>query len=236
MNLEDILKDSNYKLSQFTSEEIEQLEQSITTKETKKGIVPYTVCLVRQKAIKLTPEEVIRQLYLRVLSDRFHYPLSRIQVEYGVNFGREVKRADIVIMDKDRPNTVYMVVEVKKPKLKDGKNQLRSYCNATGAPIAIWTNGEQISYQQRKDPNYFEDIPGLPNANQTLADILQIKFTFQDLIDNDKLEKENKSLKTLIEEMEDEVLANAGVDVFEKLFKLIFTKLYDEWYSGQGNR
>jgi type I restriction enzyme M protein len=113
---------------------------------------------------------------------------------------------------------------------------LRSYCNATGAPIAIWTNGDQISYYQRKDPNYFEDIPGLPNASQTLADILQIKFTLEDLIANDKLVKENKSLKTLIEEMEDEVLANAGVDVFEELFKLIFTKLYDEWYSGQGNR
>lgn len=153
-----------------------------------------------------------------------------------MNFGREVKRADIVVMDKDRPNTVYMIVELKKPKLKDGKDQLRSYCNATGAPIAVWTNGDQISYYQRKDPNYFEDIPGLPNVNQTLADILQIKFTLEDLIANDKLVKENKSLKTLIEEMEDEVLANAGVDVFEELFKLIFTKLYDEWYSGQGNR
>ncbi|RCJ21542.1 DNA methylase [Nostoc sp. ATCC 43529] len=31
-------------------------------------------------------------------------------------------------------------------------------------------------------------------------------------------------------------MTNAGVDVFEELFKLIFTKLYDEWYSGQGNR
>jgi type I restriction enzyme M protein len=236
MKLSDILKDSDYKLSQFTLAEIEQLEQSITLKPTKNGNVPYTICLVRQKAIKLTPEEVIRQLYLKVLSDRLHYPLSRIQVEYGVNFGREVKRADIVVMDKDRPNTVYMIVELKKPKLKDGKDQLRSYCNATGAPIAVWTNGDQISYYQRKDPNYFEDIPGLPNANQTLADILQIKFTLEDLIKNDKLVKENKSLKTLIEEMEDEVLANAGVDVFEELFKLIFTKLYDEWYSGQGNR
>ncbi|MEH2294373.1 N-6 DNA methylase [Nostoc sp.] len=231
-----MLKDSNYKLSQFTIAEIEQLEQTITLKATKNGEVPYTVCLVRQKTIKLTPEESIRQLYLRVLSDRLHYPLGRIQVEYGVNFGREVKRADIVVMDKDRPNTVYMLVELKKPKLKDGKDQLRSYCNATGAPIAVWTNGDQISYYQRKDPNYFEDIPGLPNANQTLADILQIKFTLEDLIKNDKLVKENKSLKTLIEEMEDEVLANAGVDVFEELFKLIFTKLYDEWYSGQGNR
>ena len=33
--------------------------------------------------------------------------------------------------------------------------------------------------------------------------------------------------------MEDEVLANAGVDVFEELFKLVFTKLYDEMQSGQ---
>ncbi len=31
--------------------------------------------------------------------------------------------------------------------------------------------------------------------------------------------------------MEDEVLANAGVDVFEEVFKLIFTKLYDEYLS-----
>ncbi|WP_016949653.1 N-6 DNA methylase [Anabaena sp. PCC 7108] len=236
MKLADILKDSNYKLSQFTTEEIAQLEQSIILKSTKSGEAPYTVCLVRKKEIKLTPEEAIRQLYLRVLTERLYYPLNRIQVEYGVNFGREVKRADIVVMDKDRLNTVYMLVEVKKPKLKDGKEQLRSYCHATGAPIAIWTNGDQISYYQRKDPNYFEEISGLPNASQTLADILQIKFTLEDLIANDKLLKQNKSLKTIVEEMEDEVLANAGVDVFEELFKLIFTKLYDEWYSGQGNR
>ena len=33
--------------------------------------------------------------------------------------------------------------------------------------------------------------------------------------------------------MEDEVLASAGVDVFEELFKLIFTKLYDEMEGGR---
>jgi type I restriction enzyme M protein len=38
-------------------------------------------------------------------------------------------------------------------------------------------------------------------------------------------------LKDIILEMEDEVLANAGVDVFEEVFKLIFTKLYDEFGS-----
>jgi Type I restriction enzyme R protein N terminus (HSDR_N) len=101
MNLADILKDSNYKLSQFTNAEIEQLERTITLKATKGGDVPYTVCLVRQKAIKRTPEEAIRQLYLQVLTDRLHYSIDRLQVEYGLNFGQELKRADIAVMDKD---------------------------------------------------------------------------------------------------------------------------------------
>ncbi len=33
--------------------------------------------------------------------------------------------------------------------------------------------------------------------------------------------------------MEDEVLANSGVDIFEEVFKLIFTKIYDEMESGR---
>ena len=236
MNLADILRDSNYKLSQFNQSEIDWLESSIFIKQTKKGDTPYIKCLVRNKDIQIKPEEAIRQLYLKVLCDRYQYPVNRLAVEYPVHFGREVKKADIVILDKDRVDTAYIIVEVKKPKLKDGKNQLRSYCNATGAPMSVWTNGEQISYYQRKDPNYFNDISDIPNVHHTLADILNEKFTLDDLVSHDKLKEQRKSLKTLIEEMEDEVLANAGVDVFEEVFKLIFTKLYDEWYSGQGNR
>lgn len=117
---------------------------------------------------------------------------------------------------------------MKKPKLTDGKEQLKSYCNATGAPIGVWTNGNQISYYNRKDPNYFEDITDIPSATQKLADIVNEQFTYEDLKRADKLQKEKKSLKDLILEIEDEVLANAGVDVFEEVFKLIFAKLYDE--------
>ncbi|HEY9800261.1 MAG TPA: N-6 DNA methylase [Leptolyngbyaceae cyanobacterium] len=235
MNLAAIFKDSNYKLSQFTTQEIDNLENSLIIKQTKTGDVPYVRCLVRNKEIKLTPEEAVRQLYLQVLMQRYLYPINTITVEYVVTFGREKKKADIAIADKDRPNFPYIIVELKKPKLKDGKEQLRSYCNATGAPIGIWTNGDQISFYQRKNPNYFEDITDIPNANQTLADILNVRFTLEDLIKKDKLVNEKKSLKALIEEMEDEVLANAGVDVFEEVFKLIFTKLYDEWLSVRGN-
>ena len=57
----------------------------------------YLTCLVRKKEIKLTPEEVVRQLYLLVLMEDYGYPSSRIELEYEVTFGREKKRVDVVV-------------------------------------------------------------------------------------------------------------------------------------------
>ena len=233
MNLATILKDSSYRLKQFGGEKIKALEESISLREMRGKTVPYVKCLVRKKDIKLTPEEAIRQLYISVLHDDYGYPTNRMALEFPVSFGRQKKRADIVIFDKDHLTAAYIIVELKKPRLKDGKEQLKSYCHATGAPIGVWTNGDSISYYYRKDPNYFEDIPSLPQASQRLSDVLEERWTIQDLIEKDKLVNERKSLKDLILEMEDEVLANAGVDVFEELFKLIFTKLFDEMKSGR---
>ncbi|MDP4283654.1 MAG: N-6 DNA methylase [Bacteroidota bacterium] len=233
MVLSEILKDSNYKLTQFNEEQIRQLEDGIILKEKNGKKTPYITCIIREKEIKLTPEEAIRQLYALVLRDQLGYPAERMEFEYAVSFGREKKRADIVIFDKQKTTSPYIMVELKKPKLKDGKEQLKSYCNATGAPIGIWSNGDSISFYHRKDPNYFEDLSEIPRADQKLSDILKERWTIDDLIKKDKLVTERKSLKDLILEMEDEVLANAGVDVFEELFKLIFTKLYDEMQSGR---
>jgi len=116
MKLNHILKDSNYKLTQFKQPLIDDLESQIIERESK-GKVSYKVtCLIRGKEINLTPEEVIRQLYLRILMQEYYYPASRIQLEYSVSFGVEKKRADIAIMDKDRPETPYIIVELKKPK------------------------------------------------------------------------------------------------------------------------
>ncbi|MCL2414153.1 MAG: N-6 DNA methylase [Bacteroidales bacterium] len=229
MVLSTILKDSDYRLTQFQQKRVEALENTVTEKAEKF----YVNCLVRKKDVRLTPEEAIRQLYIMTLRDDFGYPLSRMELEYAVSFGREKKRADIVIFDKDQTTTPYIIVELKKPKLKDGKEQLKSYCSATGAPIGIWSNGESISYYHRKDPNFFEDLSEIPKANEKLSDILKERWTINDLIKKDKLVTERKSLKDLILEMEDEVLANSGMDVFEELFKLIFTKLFDEMRSGQ---
>ena len=229
--IQTILKDSNYHLDLFDAAEIQALRSEILISTVRGKKAPFIQCPIRRKPVQLKPEELIRQLYTAQLLKRYHYPQERIRFEYPVNFGREKKRADIVILDKDRPDTPYIIVEVKKPKLEDGKGQLRSYCHATGAPIAVWTNGQKISHYHRKDPNYFEDLTDIPNVNQALKDILSERFTLKQLILKDKLVNERKSLKDVILELEDEVLANAGVDVFEEVFKLIFTKLYDELES-----
>ena len=229
-----IVADSNYKIEQFNQIEIDSVESLITTKTDKKGKeVYYVKCQIRDKDIKLTDEELVRQLYINKLINEYNYPKEKMELEYSVSFGREKKRADIVIFDKIATTSPYIIVELKKPKLKDGKEQLKSYCNATGAPIGVWTNGGQISFYHRKDPNFFEDLPNIPTFDERLSDILRERWDIYDLILKDKLITEKKSLKDLILEMEDEVLANAGVDVFEEVFKLIFTKLYDEMESGR---
>lgn len=227
--LDAVMNGTNYRLTQFSQSSVDALENRIFMKKGK----PFVKCLVRDKDIQVKPEEAVRQLYIEKLMTEYGYPKERMELERQIHFGRETKRADIVIFSKANSTAEEIIVEVKKPKLKDGKEQLKSYCNATGAIIGIWTNGDQISYYHRKDPNYFEDIPNIPKESQKLKDILTERWTIDDLVAKDKLVSEKKSLKGLIEEMEDEVLANAGVDVFEEVFKLIFTKLYDEMESGR---
>lgn len=228
MTLHEVLKNTGYDLSLFSEEARQFVENGIFVKPVRGKDKPFITCLKRNKEIALKPEETVRQLYLYKLIHEYGYPASRIEVEFPIHFGREVKRADIAIMDKDRPLVPYIIVELKKPRLRDGKEQLKSYCNATGAPIGVWTNGEQISYYNRKDPNYFEPITNIPSASEKLTDIINEKFTYDDLKQIDRISCQKQSLRALIQEMEDEVLASAGVDSFEEIFKLIFAKLYDE--------
>lgn len=220
----------------FSEEEVRALDARVVLRESRGKEVPYVTCLVRDKEVQLKPEERTRQLWLARLIDKLGYARSRIAIEYPITFGRDSsKRADIVVFDADRPTVPYIIVEVKQAKYKDGKEQLRSYAHATGAPLAVWSDGILAEVWHRKNPNYFMPIHELPRADQTIEQVVDQPWTIQTLIDlEEERVKEGKfarSLRDLIEDMEDEVLANAGVDVFEEVFKLIFTKLFDEMTS-----
>ncbi len=230
MNLSKLIKSSGkYDLTIFSAESIDRIEKNIFEKNKKF----FVKCLKREKDIQAKPEEIVRQLMLDKLINEYEYPTDLLRVEYAITFGREKKSADIIVLNKKDKTSVYCVLEIKKHKAKDGKDQLKSYTNATGAPLAIWTNGTEINHYERLDPNYFEPLSNIPKANETIDDVKNEIFTYLELMQKDKLQEERKSLKTLIQEMEDEVLANAGVDVFEEVFKLIFIKLYDEMESSE---
>ena len=233
----DNIFDRNYHLDLFTKDELKTLREKIFIKTVGGKKYPFVKCIVRDKVSQLKPDEVVRQLYAMRLIEQYGYPRKRLVFEYPVNFGKQKRLADIVIIDDNNPReSAYIIVELKNTNFKDGKNQLRLYCNAVEAQLGVWTNGRQISYYYRKDLGYFEEITDIPKAHQSMTDILSERFTLKGLILKDKIADEGKSLKDVVLEMEDEVLANAGVDVFEEVFKLIFAKLFDEFLSRQDKR
>lgn len=221
----EILKTSDYALTIFEDAEVQALDIF-----ERRGS-PYLRDFVDGRERPAKPEEIVRQLYLYRLINRYGYPCERISVERGVYFGSSIgeKRADIVVSDVDDPNTVYIIVEVKKPKRKDGIEQLKSYCNAEGAPIAVWTNGGEEVIMHREDPNHYRNITEIPRSDQTLVEVINERVTIEQLKENNKLVRERWTLKKVILDLEDLVLANAGVDAFDEVFKLIYAKLYDEW-------
>jgi len=230
-SIEDILSTSGkgyalgFALGLFNDEEIERIE--IFDKRGK----PYLKCVATAKERPVKPEEIVRQLYLWRLINEYAYPKERIFLEKPVYFGSAVhqKAADIVICEEGDPDTAYIIVECKKPKRRDGIEQLKSYCNAEGSPIGVWTNGGEIAFLHRQEPNIFRSLPDIPRADQELADLLEERWDIERLTAENKLVKERLTLKSIILDMENLVLANAGVDAFEEAFKLIYAKLYDEW-------
>lgn len=230
----DILRSgsSGYGLELFSQEEIDGIKIF-----ERKG-QPYLRCFATDKERPAKPEEIVRQLYLRRLMESYGYPKSRISLEKPVYFGSSVheKAADIVIYEEGDPDTAYIIVELKKPKRRDGLEQLKSYCNAEGSPIGVWTNGLEIVYLHRGEPNLFTSLTDIPKSHQKLSDLVAERWDLKRLTAENRLVKERLSLRSIIEDMEDLVLANAGVDAFDEVFKLIYAKLYDEWNAGRSSK
>jgi len=219
---------TKHELAIFPTNYIQWIESHIFDK----GGKPYIKCLGSDKDRPAKPEEIIRQLWIKKILEELHYPKERIKVERSVWFGSGVsdKSADIVIMHTDNEHP-YIIFEVKKPKRKDGIQQLKSYCNAEGSPIGVWSNGGSEIILHREEPNIFSQISSIPTIDQSLEDVITEQWTIDKLIEENKLVREKLSLKSIILDLEDLVLANAeGIDdSFDEVFKLIYAKLYDEW-------
>jgi type I restriction enzyme M protein len=226
--LDMVFKDSSVKhgLQEFSKE----ILRRINAFEKENGKF-YVRCLKRGKDIFIhdknkktgKPEEVIRQLWLIKLTQEYKYPLDRIEVEKSIQFGTEVreKSADIVLYKEDKI-TPYIVFELKQPNAKKAQEQLKSYLSAEGAEGGVWSNGVQRFILYRPYPKeYITTLSDIPNVNQTWDNLFEEKRTYNEL-------QEKFDLSFIISRLEEMVLAQAGVNVFEEVFKLIYAKLYDE--------
>lgn len=189
-------------------------------------------CLKRDKAIQIysekksAPEEIIRQLWLYKLLNYYDYPLDKIEVEKEIVFGTQIKEkaADIVVYQDDG-KTPRIIIECKKPDRDDGIDQLKSYLNAEGAVIGVWSNGGERVILYRPYPKEFEDtLTDIPKRDQTIDEVLDEKWTLEHIRAN----RDNYNIKSIVQQLEELVLANSGEDVFNEVFKLIYAKLFDE--------
>lgn len=176
----------------------------------------------------------------------YGYKKEQISFEEPVLFaGRQTindKRIDICVFDEEH-NNVIMIIEVKRPEINDYQKtwdgesttpfqQMQSYANQKHPSIGVLVNGVT--------PPEFYDFPDyenqlvldrFPNANEDIQEWKdKRRFTLKQLMQSDRLQTE--TLKDIILEVEQRFGANDSSDkAFEEIFKLIFTKLYDEKMS-----
>ncbi|MGQ1908509.1 type I restriction enzyme HsdR N-terminal domain-containing protein [Marinifilum sp. RC60d5] len=123
---------------------------------------------IRKKYVVLTPEEWVRQNFIRYLVEEKGYPDSLIAVEKKVDVNLLPQRSDIVFYNKNANPVI--IVECKSTKIKITQevfNQIARYNMKLRVPFLVVTNGlrhfccymdyEKQSFQFMEDiPNYQE--------------------------------------------------------------------------------
>lgn len=209
-------------------------------------------CVIRGKNddgdyFRLTPEEIVRQYYANKLLEEYGYSKEQIQFELPAVFaGKEVikdKRVDIAVFNKDDHSKIDLIIEVKRPKIKDEHavdgmdattpfQQMQSYCRALQPEVGVIVNGDNL-LKFYNAPKFDEELT-IDKFPQNGEDITEWKdnrrFTLKQLMQVDRLQTE--TLKDIILNVEQRFGANDSSDkAFEEIFKLIFIKLYDEVLS-----
>ena len=250
MEIKDILKKDEFNLlTAFSKEEIRWLNERISIrKDGKFGIE----CIVRglnrdNDYFELKPEEIVRQLYAYQLIEKYHYPKELLEFEVLTTFaGREKitdKRIDIAIYENSKKKKITTIIEVKRPSVIDEnktengetatpKEQMASYCKQNQAQIGVIANGGNLlKFYKSPDFENALSLSQFPNYKENIEDWVNgQKFTLKQLMIYDRLN--NETLKEVISDVEQRFGANDSSDkAFDELFKLIFTKLYDEKMS-----
>lgn len=97
--------------------------------------------IVRKKHVAATPEERVRQLFLRYLIEQKNFPRAWLAVEASLSVNRLLKRCDILVYKEGVP---VMIAECKSPLVKIDQSVLEQaarYNLTLKVPYLVVTNG-----------------------------------------------------------------------------------------------
>lgn len=130
-----------------------------------------------------TPEEKVRQEYVKILVENYGYSLDQMAQEIKVNNsqrGRGTARADIVIWktknDKNSNKAAFIVVECKAENVRirqEDYYQGYNYAAWAGASFFVTTNEKETKYfNVNKDylPKQLVEVVAIPTAEEALID------------------------------------------------------------------
>ncbi|KJZ81626.1 hypothetical protein AP064_03765 [Candidatus Liberibacter solanacearum] len=104
--------------------------------------------IISNREIKETPEEIVRQEYIKVLINDYGYKVEDITLEYSVKKSPSDTRRSLPVDIAIKENgTSKIFVETKKPEYQEGFIQLKNYMDfESDVTWGVWTNGSDTRY------------------------------------------------------------------------------------------
>lgn len=128
----------------------------------------YIKCIIRNKFVRLTPEEWIRQNFLMYLITEYNYYKGLISLEEKIKIGNVEKRSDAIVYNKDL--SPFMLIEFKNEKIKLTKDvitQIGVYNLNVKAPYIVMTNGiNHIIFKINFDTKEIKLLKEIPKFNK----------------------------------------------------------------------
>ncbi len=129
---------------------------------------------LRKKRVALTPEENVRQQFIRYLNEKRGWPLHMMGSETEISIGDVKLRCDIVCYGKDL--TPKMIVECKRPTVKISSRtfeQIWHYALILKVEYIVVTNGKETFAcrydQEKKQYVFIGDIPAYTEEKKEQA-------------------------------------------------------------------
>lgn len=129
---------------------------------------PYVWDEWRNKMVRLTPEEWVRQHLMHYLVEHLGYPKQLLGTEVGLKVGTMSKRADALLYDRQlRPQ---MLIECKAPEVRLSDEVLMQairYNMALSVPYLLLSNGlEHVVYHIDYTEQSYHNLSEIPNYRQ----------------------------------------------------------------------